>query len=249
MVLEINKKKVVFNFKQIWFADFPFDVNDASRVIFKDCKNELDRVGFARHKMTTLIIDITQDLDKIWKDMDKSSCRYMINRGEKEGVIVRISNDPKDFNEFNKINNNLRKLKGLSGGGGMEEYQKDGILFMAEYKGEIIGGQLYIFDKNNFRLISAASKRLEADKKKSIIIGSANRLILWEAIKYAKTIGAKEFDLGGYYVGIKKDEQKEKLNSFKESFGGKITVRYDYLKDYSKIYKFLSLLKKKISSQ
>ena len=249
MVLEINKKIAIFNLKQIWFADSPFDVDGASRVIFKDCKKEFDCAGFTRHKMTTLIIDLTQDLDKIWKDMDKSSCRYMIKRGEKEGVVVRISKDPKDFKEFNKINNNLRKLKGLSGGEGMEEYRKVGILFMAGYKGEILGGQLYIFDKNNFRLISAASKRLQVDNKKSVIVGSANRMILWEAIKYAKTIGTQEFDLGGYYMGTKKDEQKEKLNSFKESFGGRIAVRYDYLKDYSKIYKFLSLLKQKIFSR
>ena len=37
--IEINKKVAVFNFKQIWFADHPFDVDGTSRVIFKDCKN------------------------------------------------------------------------------------------------------------------------------------------------------------------------------------------------------------------
>ena len=110
-------------------------------------------------------------------------------------------------------------------------------LFTAEYEGENIGGKLYLKDMRDIRWLIGASKRLEANKEKATIIGNANRLLIWEATKYANNQGIKEFDLGGYYTGKEPYIQKENINNFKKSFGGKLVTQYIYHKDYSKVYK------------
>ena len=79
---------------------------------------------------------------------------------------------------------------------------------------------------------------MEVDRAKVSIISNADRLIDWEAIKYAKEKGIKEFDLGGLWSKeeAEKDEKKKGINSFKLSLGGEIVTRYSYQKIYSKIY-------------
>lgn len=236
-MLQINKKKFIFNIKEIWFQDNPYDVKNCDAVIFRACKNKLDVPGFKREEFTTLTIDLSQDLENIWNNMDKSSCRYVIKKAEKEGITIKANQGREDFYEINKA---FRESKGLKVGitGSLDFLKKYGTLFMAEFDGEIIAGCLFLEDKDNIRWLLGASKRLE-NKEKARLSGDANRLLLWEAIKYAKAKGIKEFDFGGYYTKNKKDEQKEKINNFKKRFGGKLTVHYVYKKYYSRAIRFL----------
>ena len=92
-MLEINRKIYMFNSKEIWFADYPFDVEGYDSATFMECKNKVDRAGFTRREHTTLVIDLTQNLDTIWRNMGKKSCRYEINRAKREEVIVKINQD------------------------------------------------------------------------------------------------------------------------------------------------------------
>ena len=234
-MLEIERKRYIFKTKEIWFSVYPFDVKGYDSVIFRACKNKVGMKGFSREEFTTLVIDLTQDLDVIWKNMSKSSCRYSINRAKKDGVKVKLN---QNYEEFYEINQSFRRNKGLPTGSEKIEIMREyGTLFVAEFDGEILGSQLYLEDENNIRWLVGASKRLEVDKEKATLIGNANRLMVWEAISYAKEKGIKEFDLGGFYTGEAKDEQKERINVFKKSFGGELTTHYIYQKDYSKIYK------------
>lgn len=231
-MLQIERKIYIFRTKEIWFSDYPFDVEGYDGVTFLACKNKVDREGFTREEFTTLVIDLTQDLDVIWENMSKSSCRYAINRAIRDGVKVELS---KNYEEFYEINRSFRKAKGLPQSSITVEFmEKYGTLLVAESDGEILGGQLYLEDENNMRWLLGASKRLEVDKEKATLIGNANRLMIWEAIKYAKEKGIKEFDLGGYTGG----DNKDTIDIFKQSFGGKLTTHYIYRKEYSKIYKF-----------
>jgi len=242
-MLEIEKRRYIFKTKEIWFADYPYDVNGFAKVVFRDCKNRINLPGFNYEEYTTLVIDLNQDLEQIWKNMSKSACRYGINRAKKEGAVIRLN---QDFKEFFKINRSFRKAKGLSPSETTVDFIKEyGILFVAEFDGEILGGQLYLKDKNNIRWLMGASKRLEVNREKAILISNANRLIIWEATKYAKEKGIKEFDFGGYYSGGKGNKILDTPNIFKQNFGGKITIRYVYQKNYSKTYKILSSLKQK----
>jgi len=245
-MLEIEIKGHIFKYKEIWFADYPHDVKGCTSVTFRECKNKVDIAGFTRQEHTTLVIDLTQDLDIIWKNMGKKSCRYEINRAQREGIVVKINHN---FDEFYQMDKSFRGKKGLGAGSlcHPEFMRRYGTLFTAEVAGEIIAGQFYLKDEDNMRWLVGASKRLEVDRDKAILIGCGNRLMIWEAIKYAKENGIKEFDFGGYYTGRDKNDQRYSINLFKESFGGELTRHYIYQKGYSRAYKLAQFVAKGIN--
>jgi len=233
-MLEIDSKRYFFKTKTIWFSEAPFDVSGYDRVNFHGCTRDVDVEGFSKQVFTTLVIDLTQDLDTIWNKMGKSSCRRSINIATKEGVTVRVN---QGYEAFYDLNSEFRKEKGLSEYNVDIEFMKQhGVLFLAEYDGEILGGQLCISDGKKIRGLLGASKRLEKTGTMRTMIGHANRLIEWEGIKYAKENGMDTYDLGGYYTGETPDPQKENINDFKRSFGGELATHYIYQKNYSKIY-------------
>lgn len=239
-MFEVDRKVYLFNIKDIWWADRPYDVDGCDGVTFHACKNKINLEGFNRSEFTTLTIDLTQELDSIWKNMSKSSCRYAINRAKRDGVKIRINQNYEDFYQMNK---SFRRNKGLSASFESIEFMKKyGTLFISEVNGEILSGQFYLKDNEHMRWLIGASKRLDVDAEKATLIGNANRLLIWEAINYAKGEQIKVFDFGGYYMGEKEDEQKSSINTFKESFGGSLNTYYIYKKYYSQVYKFLRWL-------
>jgi lipid II:glycine glycyltransferase (peptidoglycan interpeptide bridge formation enzyme) len=171
--------------------------------------------------------------------MGRTSCRKPIKEAQKIGVKINFN---QNYEEFFEINRQFRKKKGLDVYSESIEFMKKyGTLLTAEFNGEILLGHFYLEDKNNIRAIFSGSKRFNVDGEKANFIANANRYCIWNAIKYAKDKGIKEYDAGGYYTGEKEDIQKENINVFKKSFGGNLVTHYVYEKDYSKIY---SLTKK-----
>jgi hypothetical protein len=233
----------MFDIKEVHFSDYPHDIESCDFLKFHYCKNIVNAKGFTCQKELTSVIDLTQDLDTIWQNTDKKSVRYKINRAQKEGIKIRIN---KDYDQFFQIYQSFIQKKGIKsffdifgvGSTTLEVMKEYGTLFIAEYDGEILVGTIYLEDNSNIKSWLGASKRLEVDKAKASIISCADRLIDWEAIKYAKEKGIKEFDLGGIWPKeeAEKDEKKKGINSFKLNFGGKIDTRYSYQKIYSKFY-------------
>jgi len=235
-MLEIDSKIYMFRTKEIYFADYPYDVGGYATVTFEVCPHKVDMPGFSRRGGTTLVIDLTQDLDTIWENMKKKSCRYEINRAQREGIVVKIG---QNFEEFGKIYKAFWKKKVYREARIRPEFIKYGTLFTAEIDGEVVAGHLYLEDDSHIRWIIGGSKRLEVDKDRSALIGRANRLMHWEAIKYTRAKGIKEFDFGGIYTGSNKSDPRNTINTFKLSFGGTLVTRYHYEKVYSKVYKLL----------
>jgi len=234
-MLEIDKKTFVFKNKEIWFADCPYDVEGYDSVSFMACKNKVDLAGFTCYDFPTLMIDLTQGLDAIWGNI-KPSCRYHINRALREGIKVRIN---ENFDEFYEMTKSFRRKKGLAGMVVHPEFMKRyGTLFTAELDDEVIAGIFWLEDESNIRGLIGSSKRLDVVSKKANIIGNANRLLFWEAIKHAKEKRIKEFDFGGYYTGENKDDPRHTINTFKQSFGGQLITRYNYDKVYSRTNKW-----------
>jgi hypothetical protein len=234
-MLEIERNKYIFKTKEIWFSDYPYDDEDCDSISFRACKNKVDKEGFSRGDFTTLVIDLAQNLEEIWNNMENSSCRRRIKRAEKKGVKIKLNQNYEDFYE---IDQSFRESKGLPANSADVDYMKKfGTLFVEDFDGEIIGGHFYLEDEQNIRSLIAASKRLEVSEEMASLIGNANRLVIWKAIQYAKEKGIMEFDMGGY--SITTDEQKDRINTFKKSFGGKMATHYVYHKDYSRIYKVI----------
>jgi lipid II:glycine glycyltransferase (peptidoglycan interpeptide bridge formation enzyme) len=241
-ILEINNSAFIFKTKKIVFSEVPFDINGYDGVTFDECTKDVDIKGFSKVEFTTIVIDLTQDLETIRKKMDRL-CRRSIDYAKKDGIIIRMN---QGYEIFNSINSEFRKAKGLSKHNLDIEYmEKNGVLFLADYEGQTLAGHYYLSDGKNFRFLLNASKRLEVTGNMNKIVGNANRLMIWEAICYAKACGISTYDMGGYYTGKEPDPEKEGINKFKKSFGGQVVTHYFYQKDYSRLYyigrKFLAL--------
>ncbi|HEC81817.1 MAG TPA: peptidoglycan bridge formation glycyltransferase FemA/FemB family protein [Thermoplasmatales archaeon] len=243
----LNKKILTFNIKEVHLSDHPFDINNCDYLKFHYCKKKTDIKGFTRKKELTSIIDLTQDLETIWQNMDRKQTRYGIRKAEREGIKVRISNDYQQFLQMYKSFIQKKGIKPLFNTFGvgnipLDNMKKYGTLFLAELDGKILSANLYLENQNAIEAWICASKRLEAkDKKEKTLIASATRLIDWEAMKYANNNGLKEFNFGGHWPKeeAEKDARKKGINSFKLSFGGKTVTRYYYEKIYSKSFRLI----------
>ncbi|MCD1294868.1 hypothetical protein CUJ83_07635 [Methanocella sp. CWC-04] len=224
----------MFKRKDVWFSDHPFDVKGYDSVVFYSCKNNVDAEGFRRSETATLTMDLTQDLDTIWRDVFHSHCKKSINRAKKAGVKIKIN---EDYEKFVEVNRSFRKQKGLPDDFiDVDFLRSHGTLFVAEYEGDIIVGTHFLEDEGHIRSLIGASKRFEVDKKTARLISETDKLIDWEAMNYAKEKGINEFDFGGFYIGEEKNTDMENINSVKSGYGGKLTKKYNYEKNYSRIY-------------
>lgn len=226
-------------FKKYWFwFKQPFDAAGADMVNFfsyDDCS----RTDFHKKEGLTTTIDLGPSEEQIWLKMRRGFIRQQINKGERNGIIVRQDDN---FKKFKKIYLNFRKKKKLHGDR-FAVFEKNGIEFSAYWRDEMIAGGIFIADSNYMRALALASERLDGlDGKRREIIGQANRLLIWEAIKYAKKNNLKIFDLGGIAPDSSSKEQRT-LAEFKEAFGGERKKTYYYFKVYSRSLKFLMRLK------
>jgi hypothetical protein len=248
----------MFNVKEVHFSKNPFDIEGCDFVNFPYCKDKVEVKGFFCYKRSTVIIDLTQELDTIWQNFHTNT-RRGIRRAEREDVKIRINYG---YNQFFQIYKNFRRKKGINSifenfGVGivpLDVIKNNGTLFVADNNGEILGGIVFLNDTFRIEGWVGATKRLESEKENNVLISCAYRLTLWEAIKYAKEKGIKEFDFGGFFPEneAEKDPTKKGINSFKLSFGGEVRTHYSYEKSYSKsllLAYFLYHLKKGISWQ
>ena len=239
-MLIVDIKVAFFNVKQIYFAEEPFDLKKCDMADFVFCTKRVDLKGFKRTEQLTSIIDLTKNIDAIWDGFGKRSCQQTIRRGERAGIKVVKS---KDFGSFYNVYNQFAKRKGIRPFLGLLDIQKDtlrkyGTLFLAYDGNDVLGGHVYLEDKDHILGWFNASRRLEVESSKASLIGMANRMMHWEAIKYAKDKGLKEFDWGGLWVDeeAERDPVKKSINFFKLSFGGDKAMRYSYEKIYSTKY-------------
>ncbi|WP_174591508.1 peptidoglycan bridge formation glycyltransferase FemA/FemB family protein [Methanocella conradii] len=233
-MLEIERNFFNFRRKDIWFSDSPFDVEGCQGVAFYACKNKVDMPGFIRKDFVTPVIDLTMDEERIWKNIDRMSCRKKINKAYNNGIKLKVN---QCYEEFLEVDSEFRKSKGLPGSHIDVDYMKKyGTLFVAMLDGKVICGEVFLEDKDHIRRLITASRRFTGDQHWNNIVGYGNRMIIWESIRYARAKGIKEYDMGGYYAGADKARELEGVNKFKMSFGPKLVTKYNYEKDYSRLF-------------
>lgn len=164
----------------------------------------------------TIILDISKPEEELLKAMH-SKTRYNIRLAKKKGVT--IIKDGKDrFEEFWKIMQETNERDGfrlhtknhyklmLESGNGKEFKIR---LYLAEYKGKIISGNIISFFGDMATYVHGAS----SNNFRNVM---APYLLQWEAICDAKEFGCKYYD----FYGI--DEKKwPGVTRFKRGFSGK----------------------------
>jgi lipid II:glycine glycyltransferase (peptidoglycan interpeptide bridge formation enzyme) len=153
------------------------------------------------------------------------------------------------YEEFIDICIEFERKKGLKLNIRPEEYmRKCGVLFTAHLDSEVLAGLFCIKDDSNMLCHSSASKGPLCEKPKARVVGWANALLIWEAMKYAHDYGIKSFDFGGYRDGDFDDGRMAGVYEFKRGFGGLTTMKYDYLKFNSVVYRIAELAYGKTAS-
>lgn len=227
-----------FKKKWIWFSD-PVDVTGVDAVTYF-FYNDVGAPGFHKKAGWTLVIDLAPSLETLWNNMRKDFIILQIEKGGRKGIVVKQDDN---FEEFRPILEEFRRNKNL----GREDYRvlrKNGLLFSAYFEGKMIAGGIFINDEQYLRVWMLASKRLDPGSSVSNqIVGQANRMVLWEAIKYAKEHGMKMFDFCGIDLPEKDGDPLPSLTAYKEAFGGRRIKNFYYTKTYSKLLKFFRRFK------
>jgi len=249
-MFSISYKNLFFKKMVVWFADRPYEVEKVHVLQFLATKQKYPIKSFQMKEAPTLVIDLSNDLDAIWSKMGNRSCRYLIRRGEKAGIKIQRDFD---LNYFLESYKSFTKEKGFAPSfKNPKEIPKANVILSAYLGEKILSSSLFIYDDQIFRWLITWSVRMKAEKDLEFFIGCANRMLIWESIKYAKEKGLRIFDLGGISNINTPTSPLYGIDSFKRIFGGKETVYWNYIKYYSKSYKVLkqvhNILKEKFKS-
>ena len=178
--------------------------------------------------LRTLVIDIRGTDDDVLGRM-KQKCRYNIRLAQKKGVVVRAWDDVDGFHR-------LMKVTGIRDGFGVHSleyykraydlFQPGGMveLFVAEYRGNPLAALMAFYRGKRSWYIYGASTDEERNRMPTY-------LLQWEAIRWARSKGAEEYDLWGV-----PDEDQDTLEAqfesrsdglwgvyrFKRGFGGSL---------------------------
>ena len=216
-----------FLFPKHWFwFDDPRDVSGAAMVNFFSYE-KIEAPGFQIREGQTTVIDLKKSLPEIWSGFRPNFISKQIEKGIRNGIAVRKDGN---FREFKSVYTQFRKAKHLPRDR-FETFRRHGLLFSAYYKNRMIAGGVFVSDGVHIRALVLASTYL-TDPADREIVGQANRMLLWEAIRYAKETGHTLFDFGGISPESEKPHLRT-LAEFKEAFGGKRVPNFYYFKVYS----------------
>lgn len=142
-------------------------------------------------------VDLRPDLDTLWQGLH-SSARRAIRKAEREGVVLRTAERKEDLRAFFELHLGVRKYKYHLVAQPYRFFEniwkhfietQQGLLMVAVYQGEIIGGVLFLIWKNGLHYKFNASDPLHLALR-------PNDLLIWEGIKYAKAQGYTDLDFG-----------------------------------------------------
>ncbi|MAG44313.1 hypothetical protein CL633_00260 [bacterium] len=200
----------------------------------KTISYEIMRFNFVKSRKQvqpkeTLVLSLNQNKETILANMHKQT-RYSINYAKRQGVKIRISNKnnkkqfKKDFQDFYKLlkNSSQKNKFKIHNKAYYFKFLQMQIseLFIAEYKGRVLAGNVVVFYKQKAHGIHGANS---ADMRNL----RAPYLMQWERILNAKKRHCKFYDfwgIGKKWPGITK---------FKKGFGGR---EVEYMNAYDIIF-------------
>jgi lipid II:glycine glycyltransferase (peptidoglycan interpeptide bridge formation enzyme) len=163
----------------------------------------------------TLFLDLTKSEDDLLKEM-KPKGRYNIKLAEKKGVTIHKSTD---VTSFYKILSETTSRDGFHGHD--QKFYQDmldslgshGVLYLAEFEGQVIAGCLNTFYKDTATYYYGAS----SNEHRNVM---APYLLQWQAISEAKAKGYKFFDFFGIAPENAVNHPWAGVTEFKKKFGG-----------------------------
>lgn len=164
---------------------------------------------------TSFWIDLTKSEDELMKSFH-SKTRYNIRYAQRQGVEVAEDNSQKAFKKYLELTKETVERQGFFAHSRKyhelmwQTLHSTGIarLLVAKYKGRIITTWILFAWKDFLYYPYGAS----TEKHKGVM---ANNLMMWEAIKFGKSLGLKTFDLWGR-------EEGKGFTKFKEGYNPRV---------------------------
>ena len=164
---------------------------------------------------TTFLIDLTKSEDELLAGFH-SKTRYNIRLAQKQGVTVEEDNSDSAFEKYLSLTEETAKRQGFYAHSKKyhrlmwEQLKPAGIahLLVAKYKGEIITTWI-LFIWHDFLYYPYGAS---TDKYKNVM---SNNLMMWEAIRFGKSLGLITFDLWGR-------EEGKGFTRFKEGYNPRV---------------------------
>jgi hypothetical protein len=187
--------------------------------------------GVPCSSMQTILIELAPDPDVLLAAVSKDT-RYEIRRaGEKDGVRYEVmSGAPHAVDEFAGYYAQFAALKGLP------PLYPDYLralararaldLSVVRHDGEVLVWHAYHRGRERVRLLHSVSLyRTTENSARRNLVGRANRYHHWQDICRFRTEAIALYDFGGWYEGAR-DQEKIRINAFKQEFGGMIATTY-----------------------
>lgn len=180
------------------------------------------------------VIDLTQNMEELYQNMDRKH-REMTRRGEKGGVIVKISNEDL-IEDFCSIETSLWKRSGIKMDNKHNSFydnifnnlKQNAIVGVAykEYKPQV-GLIVYFNNKMAYAMHAGRANVMEP---------GANNLLYWKMIEYLKLIGVEKFSIVGFRINPDKDTKVYDIQRFKSRFGGILEEGFMFKIDFKPFY-------------
>jgi lipid II:glycine glycyltransferase (peptidoglycan interpeptide bridge formation enzyme) len=228
-MLEYKIKKGPFSSHIKWFSPRPSLQEAFGFYEYRQTLYQKPLLGFQCENFYTIHIDLSNTEESLLTNCSKST-RYKIKRARREGMQFTLSNDIEQFVKFyNKFasTKNMAPISNID----LERVQNHLHITQAIYENEILAMHTYFFDKEIKRAClyhTASLFRNVDDSSTRQLIGRANRFLHFEDMLYFKSLGAKQYDLGGYAVDDS-NEERQQINEFKKGFGGEIVKEPNYM--------------------
>jgi len=205
--------------------------------IGEDYKDVFKKNGYQIKNFVTFRIDLSRDIESIWKSVKKSA-RNDVTKAKRLGVIIKEVQNFNDLKEFQLLVKKWAVTKGidisepLSGIEKNWEKYKSGIekFFLAYQKNELISG----LKVGCFNGIVYTNQVLSSYSKAASIGGPA---LTWYAIEWAKNKGMRIYDFSGGESPPQEEHEKKRylaqwgnLLTYKRKWGGKEFSYYHTIK-------------------
>jgi len=191
----------------------------------------------------TILLDLRQSHDELAAGMKKDA-RYAIRRAEQKDNLewswADVSNHDV-FHRFCELYNGHANRKGLlllddPTIARLKMYAARKLFCLTEIKAQDMTSltwHAYIVSPPEVKtarrarlLYSLSLRNGNEDSARTQLIGRANRFHHWRDIERFKADGFDYYDFGGWYGG-NEDQERLKINKFKEEFGGTFVTDYD----------------------
>jgi hypothetical protein len=176
------------------------------------CYSPLVCSGFRSRIQPTLLIDLSQDLNKIFGNFNANTRNHVRHAEKNSALELKVLDTAADTSyQF------YSRIKSLDGAHPDLKREFSGChLFNAYWTGKMIVTMSF-YDNGSYirsKHIASSRKLLGKDAK---VVAHASRALIWEVCKWGKAHGRGMFDLGGINYT---DASKAGIREFKRSFGG-----------------------------